>query len=254
MRRSLAISIVLHGVILAALALYTGPKRFLSRAGNEAVDVVLVSVADNSQGGASRTPVPSPSPPSPSRDTPGSQLPPDGAAGNATGSPPSVRPAPAGRESRADARTRNGKVAARMRLAPERRRRELVEARTLYTGAALASPLGQATLAQLEQAHPEERIVQLCIYEAVEQTRRERPDLRIDHARAQVRKEATISGFRVSAPGAAVQGSGLWYDLAFSCDVEPDLAGVARFAFALGRQIPRAEVGQLGLPTGGPMH
>ena len=242
MRRSLAISLALHGAILAALAFYTAPPRPVARARDEAVEVVLV------RGTGSLRPQPSPTvseteppPPNPvaSREQPSA------AAATQAPKPERIRP---------DPRTSTGKAAPRMRLTPKRRQRDLVEATTLYSTAALASPLGRATLAQLETADREERIVQLCNYEAVEQTRRENPKLRIDHARVQVRKEATISGLHVTAPGAAVHGHGLWYDLSFTCDVAPDLAGVEGFAFALGGQIPRAEVEQLDLPTGGPMH
>lgn len=147
------------------------------------------------------------------------------------------------------------KDAARIAPAPPRRRvPELIEARTLFTSRLSDTALGRAALAELDLTDPQERIFQLCTYEAVEQLRREHPDLRFDYAIAEAREEATLTGRALEAKGAAIQGRGRWYDLSFRCEVAEDLAGVTAFAFALGPEITRPERDDLDLPTDGPIH
>lgn len=147
------------------------------------------------------------------------------------------------------------KDAARITPAPPRRRvPELTEARTLYTSRLRDTALGRAALAELDLADPEERIFQLCTYEAVEQLRREHPDLRFEYAIAEAREEATLTGLALEAKGAAIQGRGRWYDLSFRCEVAEDLMGVTGFAFALGPEITRPERDDLDLPVDGPIH
>lgn len=189
--------------------------------------------------------------------SPGSRLPGAEAAARAAtpAQPTTPRPAPTTPRSpdppAADAR--DGKDPARL-TQDVPTARDLVPATRLYAGDILASPLGRATAAELAGAEAEERIVQLCNFEAVEQIRRAKPRLRAEHVVAQARSLARITGLRVEAPGAAVQGRGRWHALAYVCEVRPDLAGVAAFAHALKGEIPPRAAEELGLPTDPPAH
>lgn len=156
------------------------------------------------------------------------------------------------RERQGSPRLPTGKDTARLAQAPAPKRKtapELVEATTLYTASALASRLGKATLADLDLTDPQERVIQLCNHEAIEQVRRARPKLRARFALAEARSAPALSGLSVTADGAAIHGGGRWYDLSFRCKVTPDLAGVASFAFALGAEISRSDRARLDLPA-----
>lgn len=178
----------------------------------------------------------------------------------ATPAPPIVQPEPPARaETSAEPRvpatppSLSGKATDRLTQAPSRQR-EMVKARTLYTSRLRDTALGRASLADLALADPEERIFQLCTYEAVEQLRREHPDRRFDYAIAEAREEATLSGLTLEAKGAAIQRRDRWYDLSFLCEVASDLMGVTAFSYLLGAEITRPERDDLDLPTGGPVH
>ena len=165
---------------------------------------------------------------------------------------PATSPGAQNRQETASRPAPTAKDTARLAKAPAPKRRtqpELVEAKTLYTSAALASRLGKATLADLDLTDPQERIIQLCNFEAVEQVRQQRPKLRAGFALAEARKAPTLSGLSVTAEGAAIYGAGHWYDLSFRCEVSPELTGVTSFAFALGGEISPPERERLGLPS-----
>jgi hypothetical protein len=239
MRRSLAISIALH--VAAFVLLWYLPDAPVPHTppASQSMDVVLV--------------------PRRARTTPPTSVRPVAArpAGLPTGArdEPLSSAAPLKRQQDA-APSRTVKDTARLTPAPAPKRRktpELVEATTLYTAHALASRLGKATLADLDLTDPQERIIQLCNYEAIEQVRQEHPKLRADFALAEARSAPTLSGLSVTAQGAAIQGGGRWYDLSFRCEVAPDLAGVASFAFALGDAISAPERERLDLPAEAPV-
>lgn len=248
----LALSLALHVAAVLILILFADPPKPFGVAGDDAIEVVLVSarapaVPQNGAPAAQQPSLPRPVPP---RDEPEPQSP----------APPIARPEPAVRaetppEPRVPASppSPSGKATDRLSQAPSRKR-EMVEAQTLYTSRLRDTALGRASLADLALADPEERIFQLCTYEAVEQLRREHPARRFDYAIAEAREEATLSGLELEAKGAAIQGRDRWYDLAFRCEVASDLMGVTAFSYLLGAEITRPERDDLDLPTGDPVH
>ena len=244
MRRSLAISIALHVAAFALLQyLPAAPESHVPRAG-QSIDVVLVP---------RRLRTVPPASPTPARPQQRAEVRPRDLE-----APPAEAPAVQApvRERRENFRSPIAKDTARLTPSPAPKRKkapELVEATTLYTAHALASRLGKATLADLDLTDPQERIIQLCNYEAIEQVRREHPKLRADFALAEARSAPTLSGLSVTAQGAAIQGGGRWYDLSFRCEVAADLAGVAAFAFALGDAISAPERERLDLPAEAPV-
>lgn len=249
MRRSLAISIALHIAAFALLQyLPDAPEPHAPRA-SQSIDVVLVP---------RRLRAAPPASPRPARPQEGAQVRLRTLERPPAETPVAEEPAvdePTGKR-RETLRSPTAKDTARLTPAPAPQRKEtpeLVEATTLYTAHALASRLGKATLADLDLTDPQERLIQLCNYEAIEQVRRKHPKLRADFALAEARSAPVLSGLSVTAQGAAIQGGGHWYDLSFRCEVAPDLAGVAAFAFALGEEISSTDRARLDLPLEAPV-
>ncbi|WP_417768907.1 DUF930 domain-containing protein [Stappia sp.] len=212
-------------------------------AGPDSIEVVLVTQAARRPTGRERRSAGATVAGPPQQDT-GQHVP--------TAPTPATSPGAQNRQETASLPAPTAKDTARLAKAPAPKRRtqpELVEAKTLYTSAALASRLGKATLADLDLTDPQERIIQLCNFEAVEQVRQQRPKLRAGFALAEARKAPTLSGLSVTADGAAIHGAGHWYDLSFRCEVSPELTGVTSFAFALGGEISPPERERLGLPS-----
>lgn len=124
---------------------------------------------------------------------------------------------------------------------PEVRPDGLIVARTLRSDAVLADPRSADAKAALPMMQSDERMLQLCSIEALEQVAglgdEYNPDLIVTYAMDDVR----VKGSTARAPGAAVRSRGHWFNLRFECSVTPDLEHVAAFAFKLGDAIPEAE-------------
>lgn len=243
MRQSLAISTALHVTVLGLLALLPGESRMRNTAGSESIQVVLVTQTARRPTGRDQRSEGATVAGTPQQDE---------REHSPLASTPATSPAAQLPQETASLLAPAAKDTARLAKAPapmRRTRPELVEAKTLYTAAALASRLGKATLADLDLTDPQERIIQLCNYEAVEQVRQQHPKLRAGFALAEARNAPRLSGLSVTAEGAAIHGARHWYDLSFRCEVSPELTGVTSFAFALGGEISPIERERLGLPS-----
>lgn len=133
--------------------------------------------------------------------------------------------------------------------APEAPRDGLIRPSRIFGASAFADPRSRKALEALPTFAPDERIVQLCDVEALEQihawdTALE-PDLVIPYAL----EEVELSGRALVADGAAFRSGHHWYGVRFRCEVTADLTEVASFAFRVGREIPEAEWEAHGLPA-----
>ena len=128
---------------------------------------------------------------------------------------------------------------------------DMVQAKRMLSGAALADPKSRHARAEFEGLAPDERMIQLCDIEAMAQIAAARPDLRPDSLIAYARSDPAIDAARVAADGAALHGRGGWYLLAFRCTLADDRRqpAVATFAFRLGPPIPRRDWERLNLPA-----
>lgn len=112
---------------------------------------------------------------------------------------------------------------------------------THLMAATLADPRSAKAAKAMKTLAASERIVQLCNIEAMEQVHvwnaAFKPDFLVAYATAETRQ----SGNRVEADGAAFRSKRHWYNLAFTCEARPDLAGVTQFAFQVGDEIPKDE-------------
>ena len=96
----------------------------------------------------------------------------------------------------------------------------------------------------------EERILQLCNLEAMEQTAAWNPAYHPSYVVAYARENIRIRDETIVADGAAFLSDGAWYELAYHCAVTPDFTRIAGFDFRVGSSIPREDWEAYALPTG----
>ncbi|PIO97037.1 hypothetical protein CJ014_22315 [Pleomorphomonas carboxyditropha] len=123
-----------------------------------------------------------------------------------------------------------------------------ITATEYYSGTVLDDPRNQETKQRLATLSNDERLIQLCNIEAIEQLRRWKAGFVPDHVVAYATADPSLTDTSLIATGAAVYAGGKWYRLAFSCNATSDLGRVATFTFTLGRPIPRQEWERDGLP------
>lgn len=123
----------------------------------------------------------------------------------------------------------------------------MIKAEKLYSQSILASPRSLQARKGLAQLAPEERVVQLCNLEAMEQVHRWKADFDPDFLVAYALGGVKFSGEALTAKGAAFRSKRQWWRIAYSCSVTADRQAVAGFAFKVGDAIPRAQWQDLGL-------
>lgn len=123
-----------------------------------------------------------------------------------------------------------------------------VTATDYFAAAVLDDPRNRQTRETLSTLTSDERLIQICNIEAMEQLKRWKagfvPNSVVPYAMA----DPVLSATFMEAKGGAVHANGKWYRLSFSCGATTDLSRVASFAFTLGRPIPQREWEQNSLP------
>ena len=127
----------------------------------------------------------------------------------------------------------------------------MIEATTMLSGRALADPRSRQAREALRGVDGEERMVQLCDLEAMEQIQMWKPDYHPDRVVPYATAEVRVEGDAVVSDGAAFRSEGNWYALAFRCDLSGDHQQVAGFRFSVGEPIPRREWPVRNLPADG---
>lgn len=231
-RRGLAASLALHAVVVAALAA-TNAVRLLAPDATpvERIEVEFVE-APRPLPRAPTVPVEVPAPP---------VVPP--AAASAAPNVPIPEAAP-----------RPNVPAARPTVpetVPERAAPVddgMVRPKRLLSAGVLSAGGSRAAREALRAMAGDERAIQLCDYEALEQIHAwnaaYQPETLIAHALA----EAEVSGRTVEAKGGAFLSGRHWYGVAFRCEVSPDLGRVTAFAFKVGSEIPKRDWRRYDLP------
>lgn len=128
----------------------------------------------------------------------------------------------------------------------------MIRAEKLYSPGILAAPRSRQARKGLAQLAPEERVVQLCNLEAMEQVHRWNADFDPDFLVAYAFSGVKLSGETLKANGAAFRSKRQWWRVAYSCAVTADRTAVAGFAFKVGDAIPRAQWQEIGLPVADP--
>lgn len=108
-----------------------------------------------------------------------------------------------------------------------------------------ATMLTQPDMAQVRRAlatiADNEKIVQLCNIEALEQIRLAAPQYDPDTMVSYAMATPITSGLLLTALGGAFRSRRQWYNVAFECEASPTLDGVTSFSFKLGELIPESE-------------
>ncbi|WP_245415246.1 DUF930 domain-containing protein [Hoeflea marina] len=105
----------------------------------------------------------------------------------------------------------------------------------------LADPRSRKALAALRRLGTDERIIQLCDLEAMEQVHAWKAEFEPDLVVAYATSDPTLKDRTLRADGGAVRSRKRWYGISFTCDVSADLEKVKAFEFAMGEEIPESE-------------
>lgn len=116
----------------------------------------------------------------------------------------------------------------------------LIVAKQLYSGRALADRHNATAREAMKTLAADERIIQLCDVEAMEQVRRAGAALTPDYVIAYAMADLRLSAHGVDAEGGAFLSHRAWYGLKFRCGVSADDSKVTSFAFLVGRPIPKS--------------
>lgn len=127
----------------------------------------------------------------------------------------------------------------------------MIAATRMLSARILADPRSREAVKTLSQLSGDDRIDQLCGFEALEQIAAWNGRLHPDRVVSYAIEETRQSGHRLTAEGAAVHAGRRWYRLRFTCDLAPDGSKVVGFAFALGAAIPRRDWESYNLPDEG---
>ncbi|MCM5552506.1 DUF930 domain-containing protein [Pleomorphomonas sp. NRK KF1] len=123
-----------------------------------------------------------------------------------------------------------------------------ITATDYFAAAVLDDPRNRETRETISTLTSDERLIQLCNIEAMEQLKHWKagfvPNSVVPYATA----DPLLKAASMEAPGAAVHAGGKWYRLSFACGATADLTRVASFSFKLGRPIPQREWEQNSLP------
>ncbi|WP_193176744.1 DUF930 domain-containing protein [Oricola nitratireducens] len=118
---------------------------------------------------------------------------------------------------------------------------ETIVAKRFLAMAALDDPRSADAKAALPQLAPDERVVQLCSIEALEQIAALGGDYNPDLLAAYSMGDIRIGRDAIDAAGAAFRSRGKWYRLAFKCSLTRKLDDIAAFEFRIGDQIPHVQ-------------
>ncbi|MDR7032112.1 DUF930 domain-containing protein [Mesorhizobium sp. BE184] len=123
----------------------------------------------------------------------------------------------------------------------------MIQATQMLSAKTLADTRSRNVRADLASMAGNERQLQLCAVEAMDQIRHWRRDLAPDRVVPYATARERISGPHVQADGAAFRSKGNWYGLKFKCDFAAGGEAVTGFAFLVGDPVPRARWDELGL-------
>lgn len=123
----------------------------------------------------------------------------------------------------------------------------MIVATRMLSAATLADPRSRGAVRDLATFSRQERMVQLCNLEAMDQIAAQHDGFRPETVVAYARSDEKISGDELHADGAAFRSRGNWYDLKFRCVLSAAQDRVVAFAFQIGAAVPRSDWEAFGL-------
>ena len=117
----------------------------------------------------------------------------------------------------------------------------MIAASELYAAKVLEAPKSRKVRKALRDMATEERMIQLCNMEAMEQVRRWDKTFQPDYLVAYAMSDPKMTATAVDAYGGAFRSKRHWYNIGFKCAVTLDIAKIVSFAFSVGAEIPKTE-------------
>lgn len=117
----------------------------------------------------------------------------------------------------------------------------LVQSSRTYSAQVLADPRSRKARQALPLLAADERLIQLCNIEAMEQVRLATTGLTPEAVVAYAMAEMEMGGYTLYARGGAFRAGQRWYNIAYRCTARPDYGGVISFAFKVGEEVPQTE-------------
>jgi len=117
----------------------------------------------------------------------------------------------------------------------------LIPATHLYADATLADRHNRSAREAMKTLAGDERMIQLCDIEAMEQVKHSNTTFKPDYVIAYAMADLKLSRDEVDAEGGAFLSHRNWYGLKFRCSVSPADGKVTAFAFLVGQQIPHSQ-------------
>jgi hypothetical protein len=123
----------------------------------------------------------------------------------------------------------------------------MIHATAMLSAAALASPKAAQARAMLPHFAPDEREVQICNLEAMEQVKAWKPGFDPERIIAYASSDVSVTADAVRTDGAAFFSGGQWYRLRYACGLSGEK--VVSFEFSVGDTIPPDQWDAHHLPT-----
>jgi hypothetical protein len=114
-----------------------------------------------------------------------------------------------------------------------------IEATQFFAGKVLAED--KRIAAALPTLGNDERVIQLCNIEALEQIKSAKPEFAPDTLVAYAFGDMTVAAGILTAPGGAFRSRRKWWNVSVKCAVAPDYSAVTAFEFTLGDEVPHEE-------------
>ncbi|WP_176038234.1 DUF930 domain-containing protein [Brucella tritici] len=120
--------------------------------------------------------------------------------------------------------------------------KKLTRAREIYSKDAMSDPRVKQALGKLA---PNDRIIQICGIEALEQVRRHQPGAFPDML---AREGGSVSATGLTVSDGAFRSKRKWYAIDFTCKVDAETMVIDTFSYNIGRAIPEGEWARRQLP------
>ncbi|WDR06246.1 DUF930 domain-containing protein [Devosia rhodophyticola] len=117
----------------------------------------------------------------------------------------------------------------------------MVQATTYFSGAILADPANREIRDTLPLLGAEERVIQLCNIEALEQIPLWDPQYQADSLVAAAFDETRLQDLTLTASDGAFRSKLKWYHIKLICTAAPDLQSVTDFSFTVGDPVPESQ-------------
>lgn len=121
--------------------------------------------------------------------------------------------------------------------------KKLTRAREIYSKDAISDPRVKQALGKLA---PNDRIIQVCGIEALEQVRRHQPGAFPDML---AREGGSVSATGLTVSDGAFRSQRRWYAIDFTCKIDAETMVIDSFSYNIGRAIPEGEWARRQLPT-----